>query len=87
VRLLRSPKHHPRSTLTPDALIVRNNFLRPQGTNIGRIKRLMIEKMSGRAAYAIISFGGFLGMATEEHAIPWNKRGGGAQLWDMPQLA
>jgi hypothetical protein len=47
----------------------------------------MIEKMSGRAAYAIISFGGFLGMATEEHAIPWNKRGGGAQLWDMPQLA
>jgi len=33
----------------------------------------MIEKISGRVAYAVMSFGGFLGMGTEEHAIPWNK--------------
>jgi PRC-barrel domain len=39
----------------------------PQGNNIGTIKRLMIEKLSGRVAYAIMSFGGFLGMGTEEH--------------------
>jgi PRC-barrel domain len=45
----------------------------PQGTNIGTIKRLMIEKLSGRVAYAIMSFGGFLGMGTEEHAVPWSK--------------
>jgi PRC-barrel domain len=45
----------------------------PQGSNIGSIKRLMIEKMSGRVAYAVMSFGGFLGMGAEEHAIPWNK--------------
>jgi PRC-barrel domain len=30
----------------------------PQGNNIGTIKRLMIEKLSGRVAYAIMSFGG-----------------------------
>ena len=41
--------------------------------NIGSIKRLMIEKISGRVAYAVMSFGGFLGMGTEEHAVPWNK--------------
>jgi hypothetical protein len=31
----------------------------PQGNNIGNIKRLMIEKVSGRVAYAVMSFGGF----------------------------
>jgi sporulation protein YlmC with PRC-barrel domain len=45
----------------------------PNGTSIGSIKRLMIEKMSGRVAYAVLSFGGFLGMGEEEHAIPWKK--------------
>jgi PRC-barrel domain len=45
----------------------------PQGNNIGSIKRLMIEKVSGRVAYAVMSFGGFLGMGTQEHAIPWDK--------------
>jgi hypothetical protein len=45
----------------------------PRGNNIGSIKRLMIEKISGRVAYAVMSFGGFLGMGTEEHSIPWKK--------------
>ena len=36
----------------------------PTGNNIGSIKRLMIEKISGRVAYAVMSFGGFLGMGT-----------------------
>ena len=33
----------------------------PSGNNIGSIKRLMIEKVSGKVAYAVMSFGGFLG--------------------------
>jgi len=45
----------------------------PQGNSIGSIKRLMIEKLSGKVAYAVMSFGGFLGMGEEEHAVPWNK--------------
>jgi PRC-barrel domain len=45
----------------------------PQGNSIGSIKRLMIEKISGRVAYAVMSFGGFLGMGEEEHTVPWNK--------------
>jgi hypothetical protein len=45
----------------------------PAGKNIGSVKRLMIEKISGRVAYAVLSFGGFLGMGGEEHALPWNK--------------
>jgi sporulation protein YlmC with PRC-barrel domain len=45
----------------------------PKGSSIGTVKRLMIEKISGKVAYAVMSFGGFLGMGEEEHTIPWNK--------------
>ena len=44
-----------------------------KGNNIGSIKRLMIEKISGRVAYAVVSFGGFLGMGAEDYTLPWNK--------------
>jgi hypothetical protein len=43
------------------------------GNQIGTIKRLMIEKISGRVAYAVMAFGGFLGLGEEEHTIPWDK--------------
>jgi PRC-barrel domain len=45
----------------------------PRGNNIGSIKRLMIEKISGKVVYAVMSFGGFLGVGADEHTIPWNK--------------
>jgi PRC-barrel domain len=45
----------------------------PRGNNIGSIKRLMIDKLSGKVAYAVMSFGGFLGIGEEEHTVPWNK--------------
>jgi len=44
-----------------------------EGNDIGSIKRLMIEKLSGQVAYAVMSFGGFMGMGSEEHTIPWRK--------------
>lgn len=45
----------------------------PAGQQIGTIKRVMIEKISGRVAYAVMSFGRFLGIGTDEYAIPWSK--------------
>ena len=45
----------------------------PNGNNIGSIKRLMIEKVSGKVAYAVMAFDTFLGMGGEEYTIPWNK--------------
>jgi hypothetical protein len=45
----------------------------PQGNHLGSIKRLMIEKISGKVAYAVMSFGGFLGMGENEHTVPWSK--------------
>ena len=43
------------------------------GRHIGTIKRLMIDKASGRVGYAVMIFGGFLGIGEHEHLIPWNK--------------
>ena len=45
----------------------------PNGNRIGTIKRLMIEKVSGRVTYAVMIFGGFLGLGAHEHTIPWDK--------------
>ena len=40
---------------------------------IGSIERVMIGKRDGKVAYAVMSFGGFLGMGEDEHTIPWSK--------------
>jgi sporulation protein YlmC with PRC-barrel domain len=45
----------------------------PSGNNIGSVKRLMIDKMSGRVAYVVIVFNTFLGLGGEEYTLPWSK--------------
>ncbi len=42
-----------------------------KGENIGSIHDLMIDKMSGKVAYAVMSFGGILGMGADYHPLPW----------------
>ncbi len=42
-----------------------------EGHRIGTIERVMLDKITGRAAYAVMSFGGFFGFGAEEFAIPW----------------
>lgn len=44
----------------------------PSGKQIGTIKRLIIDKVSGRVAYAVMQFGGFLGMGGDETPVPWH---------------
>jgi hypothetical protein len=38
---------------------------------IGTVQRIMIDKVSGKVAYAVISFGGFLGMGEDYYPLPW----------------
>ena len=44
-----------------------------RGERIGTIRRLMIEKVSGRVAYAVIAFHGDLDTGADDHTIPWGK--------------
>ena len=39
---------------------------------IGSIERVMIDKTSGKVAYAILSFGGFMGMGEDYYPVPWS---------------
>lgn len=43
------------------------------GAEVGQIDHLMIDKQSGKITYAVMGFGGFLGMGEEHHPIPWGK--------------
>ena len=45
---------------------------RSNGDKIGTIERVMIDKRSGRVAYAVMTFGGFLGIGEEYRALPWS---------------
>lgn len=43
------------------------------GSNVGSIDHLMIDKQSGKVAYAVMGFGGFLGMGEDYQPVPWSK--------------
>ena len=42
------------------------------GDKLGTIDDLMIDKVSGQVRYAVMEFGGFLGMGTDRYPVPWN---------------
>lgn len=44
----------------------------PQEEKIGDIDHLMIDKQSGRVLYAVMSFGGFLGLGQSHYPVPWS---------------
>ena len=48
------------------------NVYRSDGTKIGHIERIMIDKRSGQAAYAVMNFGGFLGLGEDSYPLPWS---------------
>ena len=66
-------------TESPPHLLIESN--RIEGTrvydrkwkHVGTIDHLVIEKVSGRIVYAVMSFGGFLGFGSHLYTIPWEK--------------
>jgi len=62
---------HQTKVLAADTL-VGDQVVNPQQEDLGKIEHLMIDLASGRIAYAVLSFGGFLGMGDKLFAIPWS---------------
>jgi hypothetical protein len=62
------------------------------GEKLGSVEDIMIDKVSGRAIYAVMSFGGFLGMGEKHHPLPWatlkydTQKGGYVVNLDKKQL-
>jgi PRC-barrel domain len=52
--------------------VIGSNVVNAQNENLGKIEDLVIDAGAGRIAYAVLSFGGFLGMGEKYFAIPWN---------------
>ena len=42
-----------------------------RGEKLGSIDHVMLNKRSGEVAYAVMSFGGFLGLGESYHPLPW----------------
>lgn len=42
------------------------------GDKLGRIEKFMVDKKSGQAEYAVLSFGGLFGMGSHHYPLPWN---------------
>ena len=56
----------------PANTIIGDHVRNPEGEDLGRIEELMIDLGSGRIVYAVLSFGGILGIGDKLFAIPWN---------------
>ena len=63
------------TTRTPHVLsastMMGDSVVNDKGEDLGRIEELMLDLQNGRIAYAVLSFGGFLGMGDKLFAIPW----------------
>ncbi|MBK8117004.1 MAG: PRC-barrel domain-containing protein [Candidatus Accumulibacter sp.] len=51
--------------------LVGDDVCNPHGEDVGEIKEIMLDMRSGEVAYAVLSFGGFLGMGEKLFAVPW----------------
>lgn len=49
-----------------------NDVYNLKGEDLGDIKEIMLDMRSGRVAYGVLSFGGFLGMGEKLFAVPWS---------------
>jgi sporulation protein YlmC with PRC-barrel domain len=63
-----------------------------QGDKLGTIEDLVLDKIEGRVQYAVLSFGGFLGLGDKHYPLPWaalkydTRKGGYMVNLDKEQL-
>lgn len=53
------------------ATLTANDVMNSRGESLGDIEAIMLDVPSGRVAYAVLSFGGFLGVGDKLFAVPW----------------
>ena len=58
-------------TLISSQRVKGTNVYGPDDTKVGQIEAIIIEKIAGRVRYAVMSFGGFLGIGQDQYPIPW----------------
>lgn len=59
------------ANLIASDMVVGTSVYNRRGESLGSVYGLMLNKVSGQVAYAIMSFGGFLGLGERYHPLPW----------------
>jgi sporulation protein YlmC with PRC-barrel domain len=62
----------PHHGLVPAERVNGTSVYSPDGEKLGAVEDVAIDKLSGQVAYAILSFGGVLGMGERYYPIPWS---------------
>jgi len=52
--------------------LIGNDVYNLKDEDLGDIKEIMLDIRTGRVSYAVLSFGGFLGMGDKLFAVPWS---------------
>lgn len=60
------------SSIISSSKVEGTHVYNPAGEKLGSIDSLMIDKLSGKVRYAVMEFGGFLGMGTDRYPLPWD---------------
>lgn len=60
------------NTLISTSSLNGDNVVNAAGDDLGKIEDIMLDTDNGRVGYAVLSFGGFLGMGDKLFAIPWS---------------
>lgn len=63
--------HGPGPGLMGADTLIGNDVCNPAGDDLGDVKEILLNMHTGRIAYAVLSFGGFLGMGDKLFAVPW----------------
>lgn len=66
------PDLHESHVLIASDKVVGTTVYDMSGEHIGSIERIILEKRGGRVSYAVMSFGGFLGMGHDHYPLPWD---------------
>jgi sporulation protein YlmC with PRC-barrel domain len=61
----------PAPAMLSASTVIGDDVYNQTGESLGDIKDVMLDLRSGRVAYAVLSFGGFLGMGEKLFAVPW----------------
>jgi sporulation protein YlmC with PRC-barrel domain len=54
------------------ATLTGNSVRNAAGEDLGKVDEIMLDIPAGRVAYAVLSFGGFLGLGNKLFAVPWS---------------
>ena len=69
---LRSDHSGPGPEVMGASTLKGDSVLNPAGDDLGHIEEIMLDVGRGQIAYAVLSFGGFLGVGNKLFAVPWS---------------